>query len=478
MNEILASRHFSAELHSRFAALCGDTNPIHVDPIAARRTQAGATVVHGIHAVLWALDMLAFEKHLGDAPLSVEVLFNRFIYVGETAVLVLSRETSKKKRYAVVVDGVSVIAISISVASPVVWADAPSIIADPIPQSPRLLKFAEALDDAGSFLCNGAVGLAQMFPFATASFGEGSVTSVAALSTLVGMVCPGLYSIFANVDVTIEPARNAGTLSYRVDASDDRFALLEIVVHGPGVAGKVSAFVRQEAAGQPSLQILSSHVAAGEFAGVRAVIIGGSRGLGALTARLIAAGGGEAVVTYHVGEADARELVTAIGPNRCSAIAYDARGDAMAQLESLPWDPNQVYYFATPPIFRATASVFSQARFREFIAIYVDGFAALCAALAARSDIPLSVFYPSTISIETRPRNLTEYAMAKVAGEVLCFDLARFSSNLRVLSVRLPRLPTDQTVAIGHIELEDPIEVMLPQVRKMSAPMGQHGSPD
>jgi acyl dehydratase len=39
-----------------FAALSGDWNPMHMDPVAARRTQAGLPAVHGIHGLLWALE--------------------------------------------------------------------------------------------------------------------------------------------------------------------------------------------------------------------------------------------------------------------------------------------------------------------------------------------------------------------------------------------------------------------------------------
>ena len=54
----LASRTFASDDQALFASLAGDFNPIHLDPIAARRTQAGTVVVHGMHAVLWALDKL------------------------------------------------------------------------------------------------------------------------------------------------------------------------------------------------------------------------------------------------------------------------------------------------------------------------------------------------------------------------------------------------------------------------------------
>ena len=54
----LASRTFDEPDQLFFARLSGDFNPIHMDPLTARRTNASATVVHGIHAVLWALDKL------------------------------------------------------------------------------------------------------------------------------------------------------------------------------------------------------------------------------------------------------------------------------------------------------------------------------------------------------------------------------------------------------------------------------------
>src|SRR3954464_10855593 len=39
-----------------FAELSGDYNPLHTDPIAARRTQFGNCVVHGVLVLLWALN--------------------------------------------------------------------------------------------------------------------------------------------------------------------------------------------------------------------------------------------------------------------------------------------------------------------------------------------------------------------------------------------------------------------------------------
>jgi acyl dehydratase len=49
----------------RFAALTGDDNPIHVDPIYARTTRFGATVAHGMH--LYALVRAAITTRWPDA---------------------------------------------------------------------------------------------------------------------------------------------------------------------------------------------------------------------------------------------------------------------------------------------------------------------------------------------------------------------------------------------------------------------------
>lgn len=64
---------------------------------------------------------------------------------------------------------------------------------------------------------------------------------------------------------------------------------------------------------------------------------------------------------------------------------------------------------------------------------------------------------------------MTEYTMAKAAGEVLCADIQSFESPGRILVRRLPRLPTDQTASLLKIETAEPISVILPLVREVYA---------
>ena len=46
---------FSLDDQVAFAKLSGDYNPVHLDPLKARRTRFGYPVVHGIHLMLWEL---------------------------------------------------------------------------------------------------------------------------------------------------------------------------------------------------------------------------------------------------------------------------------------------------------------------------------------------------------------------------------------------------------------------------------------
>ena len=63
---------------------------------------------------------------------------------------------------------------------------------------------------------------------------------------------------------------------------------------------------------------------------------------------------------------------------------------------------------------------------------------------------------------------MTEYAMAKSAGEVLCVDMDDLAP-MHVTVGRLPRLPTDQTASATAVETKDPIETMLPFIREVQS---------
>ncbi len=450
---------------------------MHMDPVAARRTQAGAAVVHGIHLVLWCLDAMARQGSLLPDPRALQARFMKPVYVGDTPSIRLLRRTADEASLRVEIDGTTLATLRIAFADLPARADAK--------QSHRggaqtLQERRQPLElDLGDMpgrhgLVRGAAtahGVAEAFPAAAAWIQPPRLLGLAALSYLVGMECPGLHSIFGTLAVDFVPVPDAPNIDYHVTEIDPRFRLVRMQVEGRGLAGTAEAFLRHPPVRQMSFAAAAAHVSPGEFAGQRVLIVGGSRGLGELTAKLIAAGGGHPTITYARGAADAEAVRREIAETgaRCETLPYDATLPAAPQLAVLPDHPTQVYYFATSQIFRRKTGLFEAAALRDFLAVYVAGFHDLCAALAPCSTAGLSVFYPSSIAVERRPRDLTEYAMAKAAGEILCADIARFMPGMRVVVKRLPRLLSDQTATVSSVETTPAIDVLLPIIREVQA---------
>jgi nucleoside-diphosphate-sugar epimerase len=145
------------------------------------------------------------------------------------------------------------------------------------------------------------------------------------------------------------------------------------------------------------------------------------------------------------------------------------REQPLAQLSGLEDNVNQLYYFSTPHIAHQKQALFTPQLFERFCQFYVDGFYSLCIALQASKRQKLSVFYPSSVYVNDRPRGMLEYSMAKAAGELLCAEMNRLAGEVRVVVRRLPPVLTDQTAAAVLLHKIDAFEILLPIIREMSA---------
>lgn len=472
---VVASRHFPDDtLHRQFAALTGDWNPMHMDPIEARRTQPGAPVVHGMHTLLWALEWMATELPEFNRVRKIKVAFVKWVYVGSTANLLILSSNEKEIRAQITVGDIVTTNITASLgistldrttAHPNEFARQAT---NPVAKE---LQFEDMPGQYGFVeVAASSEELAQLFPGLSAVLHPLRVAALGALSQLVGMKCPGRHSIFAglNIEFNAEPQCD-GTVHYRVKSTDKRFRIVNLDVNGCGIEGIVQAFARVPPALQVSMEVVIPKVQANEFSGVHALIVGGSRGLGELTAKVIAAGGGNVTITYAVGREEAENVAREIqqsGKN-CDVVQYDALQPSMQQLQDLRSAVTHAYYYATCRIFRLKRGIFSQAIHQEFNRFYVEGFFDMCQALEALGLSEVPVFYPSSVAVGDRPADMTEYAMAKAAGEILCEDINRFMKGIRVVVSRLPRLPTDQTLSLIPGSYSDPLETILPIIREV-----------
>jgi NAD(P)-dependent dehydrogenase (short-subunit alcohol dehydrogenase family) len=469
MDTATCQRRFVLEDQLAFARLSGDANPAHTDPTAARRTLFGQAVVHGMHSALWAMDAWAATLD-GPARLtSIRCEFPRPIAVGAPADLALALHGEREATLEVSSGGT--LATRVSLAWKLAGPPGDRAPRDAFPPSrePRDLAETDASAVEGALdLYLDAAAFRRIFPRLTERLEPSPIALLLATTRLVGVECPGLRSVFSELALTADDAAPAAVLTYKALAFERRFHRVTLGVSGGGLAGTIVAFFRPPPRQQVTCAESAARVTTGEFAGLRALVVGGSRGLGEVTAKLLAAGGAEVRITYRDGKTDAEAVASDIaargGVAACSRLDVLAPEPGLRELTDVGWLPTHLCYFATPFIFAAVKGVFSPELFRGFCEYYVSGFVNTAEPLICRGL--RHILYPSSVAVDERPAHMGEYAAAKAAGEAVCAFLEKTRKGVSVCAPRLPRLATDQTASLLPAGDLDPAPVMLDVLRR------------
>jgi acyl dehydratase len=457
---VLAAKTFTLEDQLDFALFSGDRNPIHIDPVAARRTLTGQCIVHGMHGLLWALEALLLKHAL--CVTHFKIRFLKPVFLNEA---IVCSYNPKNNRITLETEGVVLvtIAVTLGTATLVELHDEAPRAQPTQPDSPSFSQ-CSAPGPRSLELAGEPAIARKLFPAFCQSYGLATAAELGAASYLVGMKCPGEHSLFASLTGVLAPSANP--YGYSVISSDERFSLIQLAFQGKALSAAVEAFYRPKPTRNQPIAQLGQRVSAGEFKAVRALIIGGSRGLGEIVAKLIAAGGGEVTVTYHVGQADAQALCQDISDwgGACTYTQYTAGTSANTDIDYSQF--NQIYYFATPKIVGKRASAFDQAQRHSYQTAYVEAFKTLCTEVLSTQQ-SCTVFYPSTVFIDGTPKGLEDYAAAKLEGEAFCKQMNAQQNTVKVLIQRLPQLATDQNQALVESQMADLVDCLLPMIRDM-----------
>jgi NADP-dependent 3-hydroxy acid dehydrogenase YdfG len=467
----MTQRVFTSDDQLAFAKLSGDYNPLHLDPVLARRLLFGRQIVHGMHALLWSLDdhLKSLTQHLELR--TVKANFQAGIGVGQTVRCMVILQDEYRVAFQLETDS-----------KPAAWIDItwgplrhhqtgtlPMMSAEPEECRERSMEEVATASGHTALYFNGdhAGGL---FPNLIRVLPPMQLAALLATTRLVGMECPGHHSIYSSLDLTffVDTAGNPN-LNYQVTDCNKRLALVSMDVDAPGMKGQVKAFLRPKPQRQAAFADVSLQVESEEFSAQQALIVGGSRGLGEVTAKLLAAGGAEVILTYYRGQQDAQRIVDEI-------VSHGANADCLLlnvldPSQGLPCrianrsKPIYLYYFATPFIFGAAKGKFSPQRFAIFSEYYITGFLRTVQALAEPTTGLQKVFYPSSTAIDELPLDMGEYAAAKMAGEIVCDFLQKAHSGLAIHKPRLPRVATDQTVSLLPVSNQEPVPVLLSNLR-------------
>ena len=470
----LATRVFTRQDQEWFAGCSGDFNPIHLDPVAARRELPGAPVVHGMHLLLWALEVFASVRppenvrivrlkcsfsnpvYL-DVPVEVQV-----VSVGETSVkMAMVQNGLKTAKCAVELDR---------------FSDEPPLQAPAAARrwscQPADEPFSALSGKRGATPLQAGTGdLPAHFGHAAGLLGWTGILDLLAITRMVGMECPGWHSMLSSVALSFLRDVPRDNLQYVVKETDPRIGLVTMDVSGGWFHGEVCAFYRPGRVPQIRFEDARRMVNIGEFNKQRALIIGGSRGIGETTAKLIAAGGGSVCITYHVGAADAqsvcRDIARSGGGCHCAGYCVADPERGLDGIAGLGFVPTHIYYYATRPLVRTRRAAFNGKLFSDYAEFYVAGFAELYLNSLRRWRNRISFFYPSSVAVEEHQSDLVEYGCAKAAGEALCASLKAQNPHHQIHVVRLPLIATELSRGLIETEAANAADVMLPILRSM-----------
>ena len=469
----MLKRVFTSDDQLAFAKLSGDFNPLHMDPVLSRRLLFGKQVVHGLHTLLWSLDH-QLESYTGPLELkSVKADFKTGIGLGQAVYCRYDAADKYKLEIHLESDGTPAawFQLILAAADSLKPVDLPQSLEKPLKCRERLPLNVATL--AGSLaLYYDPESTARLFPNLVRCLPARQLAALLATTRLVGMECPGMHSIFSGLYLTFSPDKSSGLeMNYQVKTCNERLALVLMEIEAAGISGRIKAFLRPAPFVQAALPAMGREVEPGEFSEQQALIIGGSRGLGEAAAKLLAAGGAEVIITYFRGANDAGkivdELVSYGAGATCHSLDVLAQSHHLLDMVGNIEKPLYLYYFATPPIFDMAKGRFSSRRLTTFLDYYVTGFLRIAKKLFGSSPGLQKIFYPSTSAIEELPPDMAEYATAKAVGEILCDFLQKVNPGLIIHKPRLPRTATDQTISLLPVDNQDPVQVLLPHLRKL-----------
>ena len=203
----------------------------------------------------------------------------------------------------------------------------------------------------------------KIFPHLMRCIPSQQISVLLGTTQLVGMECPGKHSVFFELSLFASETNNSNNLKYEVTKFQSLFGLVFMNVIGPDMSGVIKAFIRPTSQKQDSYLKLKELVNTKEFSKQRALIIGGSRGLGEVTGKLLAAGGAKIMITYNQGAQDARRIVYQIisngGDAECLHLDVLSNDENFLHKSFNNWRGTHLYYFATPFIPLGINKIFS-----------------------------------------------------------------------------------------------------------------------
>lgn len=428
----------------------------------------GAPVVHGVHLVLWAIDRWLASVEYPVRITALKAVFRKPVYLDREVALELKHASHQAVEFAGRCSDVGVLELAVRV-------DRGSRHADvdrgdwSTPTSPDVVSREAAATACGEIpIAIDDARARTLFPHLCERVGLAQLAELLATTRLVGMHCPGLHSLFSGLSLEAHQATAGRSVRYEVADAKLKYSMIPVRVNGPSLRGTLDTFYRPPPTTSVMADVVRA-VARDSCVTQRALVVGGSRGLGEAFAKAIAAGGGQVCLTYHRGAGDAERVIGEIRDAglHADAFALDVLSPSSLVTEwPLRKPPTHLYYCATPTLHSARmGATLDVGELDLLIRYFVVGLHATTQAAIALGANPIVVWTPSTTLLEA-PSGAAMYCTAKAAMEEFCKHLPSLLP-VTVLCPRIGRVDTDQSASLVQRQTASTLSVAIAQLSAM-----------
>lgn len=443
-----------------FALATGDRNPLHLSDEFARHTPFGEQVVFGALGVLRAL------AHLDDdrTPSRLQARFMRPLFVGRDYQVVVNPGTERTSVASIMDHGERATSLVVT------WGPAETPH-DPVdfegPARPMVARAAvvDAASVAGSaptalrYACD-PPGIRHVAGV-PGGWSDSELAAVACASYVAGMEVPGQQALLLDFDIRFFARLETTSFDTVIERItwDERFSLvtLDLTLQDQG---RVFATARIHATQRPSatvtdIELAASRLPANEstFEGRTAVVIGGSRGVGAVLAAQASLSGAAVTVTFERSDAQAAALVNdlTIAGGKATAMKGDARDPEFAATvaDSVATGLDLLICSAWPPFVKlghASSAIDPLIdHVTSGVAMVATPLLALLPLMNGQGDV---VFLSSELVQRPDP-NYWQYSTGKAATEAMVRSLAALHPQVTFHLARPTLLATDYAQPVG-----------------------------
>ena len=479
---IVGEKVFTQQDQTKFAELSGDFNPLHVSDIYSRRTIYGKQLIHGINALLYGLSLSSQNYSANIEIKSLKCSFKKPFFL-DSSVQVLGEADANQIRLDFFQDGLSKSKLSCHLGesskrlvgfNPYIDGSMHWDERHPNDTSINFLKSysqIETLNKIRKLDADSVYGesLLQVFD-------PNFIAHLLTFTREVGMKCPGTNALFAGLSMQTKDSEFGKVLlndqiHFKTESLDNRFNLLDLNGESCYYKSSIQAFIRPSAVKQKALSCINDKVDSGAFATQKALVIGGSRGLGEITSKVLLAGGAEVLLTYNHGLDEANLILDEVlqfpymSASICHLNVQNLSESAIANI--LDFSPTHVYYFPTPKILTSLKiGEFDLNLFDKFNQFYVQSFSKIVVPLLSKCRSHL--FVPSTIFLEEPGISFPEYCSSKSMLEGLLDYFKKNFAESYIYHPRLPKILTDQTVSNDLSGCLDGLDTMLDCIEKFA----------